>query len=1201
MSAVALAVTVSALASAPVARWQEVQRLQDTDGQPHVQFGESLCVADDGKVFVGASTANIARGFVRIIEKTTAGLPIYMEVARLRNAHQNVLDGLGFSLACSRTGTEVFAGAPAEKRNLGKGYVDVVRHTSLYEGGGEGSGVPINVDKSDVTMDSKTGAAHWKIHQRLHTPDEKKHMNFGRNIAVAGDTLAVASTNMQTFFAARDTVGVINQVGTRAFLEAYGRETAQESVHIYTKTEARDNVTSHNGPVTLKPTVNPDGLDFGKRLSFDETGRFLAVSAPVRFDSFYGHGTDGELVVTGITTLDGSAEFNFRSVTVKSGGILTVTRRDSDSKSGGVLTIRVQQDFIIEAGGVVNVTALGYGGGPDSLQDGGASLVARQGESAEGLGTQSHVSNSGGGGSGVSIYVGSKSCVYDGSDEKYPAGLDATEPGEFAEACGGGGGYGTAGDAGTPVQCGTSGLGGDVNGDPWLDAMDYGGGGGSGHPFRIGSGGAGGNGGGIVNVFARRLTNRGVITSNGADGINGGYFSGGGGGGAGGSIRLQGEEFGNFGSILAKGGQGGLRSVGSGSEGTLDVKGGNGGDGRIRLAYTTVLEVGVIDPAPMSKAVYTGDVYVFEKLENATDPSSDVWVPHHIARQEEAAYMTDAVAIENGWLACVSDTLLADPAESNVSIYLYRWNDSSGEFSYAQQLVQPDNLGAVATVGFGALLKFVNGTLLITSSGSVDYPGVVWMAELSGGVWAIVDYVAGNVPAPGDGFGLDVALLKTSRYQTLYVLTNSTSFVGYPIAAKSETTAGGLYVFQYQYTVSVDQTTVSCRWAIINAETSMVCTISAKDAEGTPVGYYAEMSSFVVTPSITSDAVQLELMEEGTYQFVLTPHAAGALTLSTTFGGDALTQAALAITVTADITPLSTTVSCNASITAGQTVWCHIAAGAVGEESASEHFSLTVVNTDAYKYFPDLSATTMIPLGSVYEYLESLNTFGPGQAFDHFLFANVEVSTSVTWEETGLYSFSFPTAAEGIYAVLVKYKNEVIAQINPVLVDVVAPLVDNLASSFTCQLETYPNRTTACVIDLKGDTGAHSGDATIVQRLAASFSTTDGDVPVEHYFVWGGVGKVRLWFVASAFGSDSYLTVAVQIDGTSVPAAVTGGDRIYVAESSAVNLCRPSPHVNTTIALLKAHADSRSDAIHYGDSATQVSVTLIEYCESPKL
>eukprot|EP00659_Diplonema_papillatum_P002254 gene2254-3483_t len=103
MSAVALAVTVSALASAPVARWQEVQRLQDTDGQPHVQFGESLCVADDGKVFVGASTANIARGFVRIIEKTTAGLPIYMEVARLRNAHQNVLDGLGFSLACSRT------------------------------------------------------------------------------------------------------------------------------------------------------------------------------------------------------------------------------------------------------------------------------------------------------------------------------------------------------------------------------------------------------------------------------------------------------------------------------------------------------------------------------------------------------------------------------------------------------------------------------------------------------------------------------------------------------------------------------------------------------------------------------------------------------------------------------------------------------------------------------------------------------------------------------------------------------------------------------------------------------------------------------------------------------------------------------------------------------------------------------------------
>ena len=161
----------------------------------------------------------------------------------------------------------------------------------------------------------------------------------------------------------------------------------------------------------------------------------------------------------------------------------------------------------------------------------------------------------------------------------------------LTHADGGGGGYGTAGATGgscCPGYTRTPGAGGDAVGDAALNRLLFGGGGGSGgldaDPGPTAYGGAGGAGGGAIVVIASTLVLDGTIDASGANGedgrIDAGASPGGGGGGAGGAIYVVVKTVESaLGTLRATGGTGGVGS----EAGNSQTQGGSGGNGRIRV------------------------------------------------------------------------------------------------------------------------------------------------------------------------------------------------------------------------------------------------------------------------------------------------------------------------------------------------------------------------------------------------------------------------------------------------------------------------------------------------------------------------------------------------------------------------------------------------------------------------------------------
>ncbi len=297
----------------------------------------------------------------------------------------------------------------------------------------------------------------------------------------------------------------------------------------------------------------PLGSLIGKYLGVLDTGngKYVRALAPD-----LGDGGDGDFVSTGSTTW--SSEKNFKSVLIKSGHTITIN---------GNFDVKCQGNFEIEAGGKLSAKGRGHVGGSY------ATYYARQGTSYpggdQGLGYGGYVANGGGGGAGI-----------------------CQSTGQNSGAGGGGGGYGGAGGNGSLIGGSQYGRGGGVYNDAELsnDAIEYrkgsgGGGGCSGIQMHAGSGGSGG---GIIRIQTKLLIVDGEIDCDGNDGqdadaYNNSFRAGGGGGGSGGTIFivcLLGATIGTN-LIHASGGSGGLGD----QYGTLVTtgKGGNGGNGRIRI------------------------------------------------------------------------------------------------------------------------------------------------------------------------------------------------------------------------------------------------------------------------------------------------------------------------------------------------------------------------------------------------------------------------------------------------------------------------------------------------------------------------------------------------------------------------------------------------------------------------------------------
>ena len=281
-------------------------------------------------------------------------------------------------------------------------------------------------------------------------------------------------------------------------------------------------------------------------------------------DGNYGNGSDGELIVTTAVTLESGRLYQYRSLTIRAGGSITVGAWDG--QRGGVLRLMVAGSMTIEQGGSITLTGRGYRGGVSMNANGGTS---NQGESPVGVGAASTAVNGGGGGGGLSRNA-------------------------YGSVGGGGGGYGTRGADAEPNRYVGGNHPGGVGGNVYenqrdvrivedLGNMGSGGGGGSGVDGGA-QGGVGGSGGGNIIVNAMIFDNNGVINNDGNAGSSSvvGNYGSGGGGGSGGSIMVTAGELKAYGTITAVGGAGGNAGPNNGYPGICS-NGGQGGDGRIRI------------------------------------------------------------------------------------------------------------------------------------------------------------------------------------------------------------------------------------------------------------------------------------------------------------------------------------------------------------------------------------------------------------------------------------------------------------------------------------------------------------------------------------------------------------------------------------------------------------------------------------------
>jgi len=254
------------------------------------------------------------------------------------------------------------------------------------------------------------------------------------------------------------------------------------------------------------------------------------------------------------------------TVSVPSGA--TLTADEWGGSGGGVVLFRATG--AVSIAGEVTASGSGFEGG-DGVY--GHSYQCYQGESYGGSGATGTTSANGGGGG----------C--------YPKRGDNGDSGA-------GGGYGGAGSSGTNYSGSSVTSGGSTYGDSALADWHLGSGGGGGSPDTEGDGsptsnyaGDGGDGGGFVGIFsATSITVSGDLTCDGEDGDNAVSLAGevgGGGAGSGGTIYLAAPTLSLSGTVTTEGGGGGRSAWHSGSP-YGSAYGGDGGDGRVRLEYTTL-------------------------------------------------------------------------------------------------------------------------------------------------------------------------------------------------------------------------------------------------------------------------------------------------------------------------------------------------------------------------------------------------------------------------------------------------------------------------------------------------------------------------------------------------------------------------------------------------------------------------------------
>lgn len=1113
--------------------WIRTERLTDELGQPGYNMSDST-TSLGSFVAVGSSTSNRGKGRVVVYyDRSGTGL---RQVAVLTDpSGGGIGDEFGYAvkLFVSNGFTQIAVGAIKKAKD----------------------------GRVLVYQKSVTDATKWTFIQQLLPPTGLFVSYFGRRLVYDGYKLLV-SAERRYASGSRFVLSFVNVVGTNTYIQSSGVDASIDGdpLMVFTSVPDRNNTAYFAFETTIADTDFT--LDVGK--SFAVSGDTMVVGASFREELKYGSGSDGDLVVTGINLLDGSASYNFNSVTVKKGGVLTVDGYDSIRQIGGIMSIRVKTVFLVEEGGQVNVTGAGYIGGPMSFTSGKPALAGQfiggGGEAKDnGLGCAFTDSFNVGGGAG-NVLAGS---------------VQTSLP--FATANGGGGGYGTPGQAGMAVYCGVSGAGGAPYGDTVLSVPYRGSGGGSGVAWSVGSGGAGGNGGGVILISAKKFINYGNIAADGEAGSDGGFYSGGGGGGSGGSIRLVGDTLINRGYIYARGGAGGDRATGSGSGGTSGVTGGHGGMGRIYFDFLLTQSSGIVVPRPNNVTTYLGEVLVYRR-----NASSKAWGLHtKIPRHPSMMFIGHQVAISEDTIAIASDQLT--PVNPTQKIFLLNLS------TVTKNMAQPNYTFAVidkpqfTDIGFGKKLSMMNQTLVVSASGSSSIRGAVYIFQSPDLLASNSNYtmLESSNSTGGDRFGEFFEL----DFPKLFVPLPSSQDV--VVAANARRSSGNLQVFKFVRPVAVANSSVACEFTTVTSNVTLNCTISLFSHDGIPTGDLNDVAFLAPRP---------DFQTVGVYSFQVTLLATGVFNLNVTYRN--LTVASPLITVTNPINPLSTNTTCTPmTVVAGKRVHCLIrTANHSGEQIAAREFDVSVFLMD------DL----VVPVNG-YDTTTSAGVYRSPQSPS--VLANPAVTDyplqfpTVTFVRKGVYSFEVTTSKAGTYAAFVMYKREALEFPNPVVFDAAVPTMSTANSSIVCPRFTVPNRTTTCVFFAKGPDGTPTGEAAFAANLsnpvtvAANLSLRGSPlttVVVPVVGVYSGEGRYSLLMVPPAYGTLA-VTLRVQ-PGEFLPKSVISVTETYNTT------CNVISRVLNSFMLANQALQGSADQAVYGISATNAGYdTVAGVCDRPKI
>ena len=563
----------------------------------------------------------------------------------------------------------------------------------------------------------------------------------------------------------------------------------------------------------------------------------------------------------------------------------------------------------------------------------------------------------------------------------------------------------------------------------------------------------------------------------------------------------------NYGKIYAKGGKGGIRAAGSGSAGDAQIRGGNGGDGRIRFDFLTTQSHGIVKPPPKNVTNYQGNVLVYHR-----NTVTGMWsLKSYLPRLSSMMFVGHGVALFGHLLAVSSDQGTAvTPKQAVFLIDIATLRNRTSLLPF-RVLTPP---GAVDEK-FGWSLSMNNNTLVVAAFGSDLVRGIVYVYQSRNLLkdTARISSMTTISPVAGDYFGLNLQLLFPWLVVQLPELLDDRP------PPSSRRSKGYLHLFKYNRNVSIAHSRVSCEYSNVTVNVTLNCTVHFHSADTFVEGDLDMILD--ITPAVDFKSI-------GVFTFHRIFTTTGRYNVNVSFQG--FTVPGFDVLVTAAIVPVWSSFGCDTwSRSAGEMVTCTISCNLdAGEDIASKEFDVSVYRMDADKYPEERIDREWSALENTstgwYKNLYSFRTVVDPLQQEYNL-----LRPSVFFINRSHYYFNFMLSEPGTFAVFVQYKTEALDFPNPAIVEATEPPIDAQVSDFSCPTDATLLRPVFCTFHLRGSKSTISGNRTtvgyllnntVVQVTIVNASNSSGIRVLQPITAWwSGEGRVVMYFNFSGVSS----------------------------------------------------------------------------------